>query len=140
MPLKFHPKTGTIVIYDFRGFIAPEMVKRRPAIVVSPKFRRRADLCTIVPFSTKEPTPLMPYHYRLQLDTPLPHPYASPTQWVKGDMLCTVSFNRLSLPYVRKGEYGKRIYEVRVIEGTDFIEIKKCVLNALGMTGLISHL
>jgi mRNA interferase MazF len=31
MPLKFHPEPGTILICDYTtGFIAPEMVKRRP--------------------------------------------------------------------------------------------------------------
>ena len=141
MPLSYHPKPGTIVICDFnRGFVPPEMVKKRPALVISPKFRKRNNLCTIIPFSTTIPDPIMPYHYRLCFDPPLPSPYNSSTQWAKGDMLYTVSFDRLSMPFVRKKANGKRIYDIRTIDEADFIKIKKCVLNALGMTNLTEYL
>jgi mRNA interferase MazF len=49
MSLPYHPKQGTIVICDFKGFVSPEMVKRRPAVIVSPRLRKREGLCTIVP-------------------------------------------------------------------------------------------
>ena len=59
MALKFHPKPGTILVCDFRqGFRAPEMIKRRPVVVVSPRLRNRTDLCTVVPLSTIEPRPI----------------------------------------------------------------------------------
>jgi uncharacterized protein YifN (PemK superfamily) len=29
MSLPYHPKQGTIVICDFKGFVPPEMVKRK---------------------------------------------------------------------------------------------------------------
>ena len=35
--IPYHPEIGTVVICDFNGYIPPEMVKRRPAIVISPK-------------------------------------------------------------------------------------------------------
>ncbi len=139
MPLSFHPEIGTIVICDFDG-IEPEMVKRRPAIVISPRFRDRGRLCTVVPFSTTPPKPVMPYHYKLELDRPLPPPYNSPFQWVKGDMLATVSFNRLSLPYIAKDNRGKRQYDVRVIEGADFYKITECVLHALALSHLTQYI
>ena len=139
MALPYHPEMGTIVICDFRGFIVPEMVKRRAAVVISPKIRDRAGLCTIVPLSMTEPHPVKEYHYKLVLDTPLPHPYASPFKWVKGDMLATVSFKRLDLPCV-KDSMGKRAYITIVIKESDLREIRKCVLHALSFSFLTKHL
>ena len=140
MPIHYHPTPGTIVICDFRGFIAPEMIKRRPAIIVSPRLRGRNGLCTIVPLSTTAPKPIMPYHHRICIDPPLPAPYNSSVQWVKGDMFSTVSFDRLFLPRRGKDDSGKRIYDVRIIDDIDFIKIKECILHALGMTKLTDYL
>ena len=109
MALRYHPKTGTIVVCDYNtGFIAAEMTKRRLAMVVSPQFKRRNNLCTVVPFSTTSPRPVMPYHYLLHLNPTLPPPYNTTEQWVKADMLATVSFNRLNFPHSGKGANGKR--------------------------------
>jgi uncharacterized protein YifN (PemK superfamily) len=55
MAIHFHPQRGTIVVCDFRGFEAPEMQKRRPVVVVSPRLRHRDNLCTVVPLSTTAP-------------------------------------------------------------------------------------
>lgn len=82
----------------------------------------------------------MPHHYRLQMRPPLPYPYNSEIQWVKADMLATVSFQRLHLPYIKKNKDGKREYDVRLIDEADFLKIKECVLNALGLTQLINYL
>ena len=57
MALTFHPKPGTILMCDFSaGFKAPEMVKVRPVIVVSPKRKHCSGLCTVVAISTVTPT------------------------------------------------------------------------------------
>jgi mRNA interferase MazF len=140
MAINYHPKMGTIVICDFHGFIKPEMTKRRPAIVVSPRFRRRGNLCTVVPLSTTAPNPIKAYHYKLTLDKPLPRPYNSPFHWVKGDILATVSFNRLYLPYEGKNIKGKRKYIVKVVEDADLYNIRKCVLRSIGLFHLTKHL
>ena len=141
MPLKFHPKTGTIVICDYNtGFISPEMTKRRLAMIISPQFKKRNNLCTIVPFSTTPPKVTMPYHYLLRLNPTLPPPYNSPEQWVKADMLATVSFRRLSLPFSGKGMDGKRQYIKRVIQGYDFESIQKCMLSAIGLNSLTTYI
>ena len=141
MGLQYHPKTGTIVICDYNtGFVAPEMSKRRLALIVSPQFKRRNNLCTIVPFSTTPPNPIMPYHYLLNLNPTLPPPYNSPGQWVKADMLATVSFNRLTLPHSGKGADGKRQYIKKVITGHDFESIQRCILNAIGLNNLTQHI
>ena len=140
MSLQYHPEIGTIVICDFHGFVEPEMVKRRPAIIVSPRLRNRNRLCTIVPLSTSEPKPIMPYHYKLKLDQALPVPYNSLFHWVKGDMFATVSFDRLSLPFAGKDATGKRQYVIKVIEAIDLRNIRECMLHAMDLSYLTGHL
>ncbi len=140
MALPYPPKPGTIVICDYsHGFIAPEMVKRRPSVVISPPLRHRGDLCTVVPLSGTKPDPVRPYHYYFEFDNPLPPPYNKPGQWVKGDMLYTVSFKRLHLPFINKLS-GTRAYDIRVLEKDIFADIQKCVLCGLGMNCLTKHL
>lgn len=92
MALRFHPHPGTIVICDYSGFVPPEMTKRRPAIVVSPRFRLRAGLCTVVPLSTSKPQNGADYHCELSFDPPLPPPYDQPRAWVKADLMAAVAF------------------------------------------------
>jgi mRNA interferase MazF len=135
MPLPLNPMPGTIVIRDFSGFVVPEMVKRRPAIVVSPRLRGRGNLCTIVPLSTTPPSKEQNYHYLLELDPPLPKPNGAESCWVKGDMLYTVSYGRLNLPHERDIA-GKRVYITRVISSDDLRNIRQCILVGLGMEAL----
>jgi uncharacterized protein YifN (PemK superfamily) len=135
-----HPKTGTVVICDFHGFVIPEMVKRRPVIIVSPRFRKKSGLCTIVPLSVTPPDPIMPYHYELNLGEPLPKPFDSLIAWVKGDMLTTVSFNRLFMPYAGKDSDGKRKYVIKIVEDIDLRRIRECILCAIDLSYLTKHL
>lgn len=127
MPLPFHPEMGTIVICDFDGE-PPEMDKRRPAVVISPKFKYRDGLCTVVPLSITEPYEIMPYHYKLYFPKQLPPPFNSEYKWAKGDMLATVSFDRLNLPYEGKDDKGKRKYLTMIIETEDLRRIRDRVL------------
>ena len=138
MSLPFHPEMGTIVMCDFDGEL-PEMDKRRPAVVISPKFKYRDGLCTVVPFSTTPPYPVMSYNCMLTLEEPLPKPYDSLTQWVKGDMLATVSFARLNLPHI-KDDKGKRIYLTRTLPDNDLHKVRECVLHALAFSHLTEYL
>lgn len=140
MAISIHPEPGTIVICDFDGYKPPEMVKRRPAIVVSPRLRERGGLCTVVPLSTTDPRKVMPYHHRLAVAPPLPHPYSSPHHWVKADMMATVAFERLSLPCAGKDSSGKRVYDIRVIDEADLRQIRVCLLHGLGLSSLTAHL
>jgi mRNA interferase MazF len=137
--LHIHPAAGTVVICDFSWFKAPEMIKRRPAVVISPRLRGRDNLCTVVPFSTTTPHKLMPYHYKLFTDPPLPDPYSSPYHWLKCDMVYTVSFDRMFMPFVDKADGGKRNYHTHAVSEHELKEIRKCVLNGLGMESLTSH-
>jgi uncharacterized protein YifN (PemK superfamily) len=140
MSIPYHPEQGTILICDFKGFVEPEMVKRRPVIVISPRLRQRGKLCAIVPLSTSTPSQIMPYHYKLHTDPELPEPYNEKYHWVKADMIYTVSFDRLSLPFIGKDLSGKRIYDVRVIDKSDLIKIQHCILHGIGLTALTEYL
>jgi uncharacterized protein YifN (PemK superfamily) len=133
MSIKFHPDQGSILICDFGGLIEPEMTKKRPVIVVSPKFKDRTGLCTIVPLSTTPPRPVKPFHYKLQTNPPLPSPYDKEFHWVKGDMLYTVSFGRLSLLFDGKNDEGKRVYDTRCITNQELLSVQNCIRNSLGL-------
>ena len=66
MPLTFHPHPGMVPICGINtGFKAPEMIKRRPVVVISPRPRGLNPLCTIVPLSTTAPNTVEPFHYRM---------------------------------------------------------------------------
>lgn len=67
------------------------------------------------------------------MDPVLPEPYNAEIQWVKADMLYTMSFDRLSLPFCGKDDSGKRIYDDRVLDAKDFLEIQKCLLGGIGL-------
>jgi uncharacterized protein YifN (PemK superfamily) len=140
MAIKFHPEQGTIVVCDFSGFNAPEMTKRRPAIVLSARLRRREGLCTVVPMSTTPPHPQMAYHYRLHTAPPLPPPYSSDYHWVKADMLYTVSFKRLFLMSTGKDLLGVREYDIRILDKAEIRAIQACALHGLGMADLTNYL
>ncbi len=129
MPLSFHPAPGTILICDFgTGFIVPEMVKVRPVVIVSPRFRSRPKLCTVVPLSGTEPKPTELYHHRLSAGA---YPLARGPIWAKCDMLSTVSVDRLDRIKIR-GRGGKRSYVTFTMPADDMTAIKTCVRVALG--------
>jgi len=132
MPIRYHPKRGSILICDFTGFHSPEMTKRRPVIVISPKIKSRAGLCTVVALSATEPQPIEPFHCTIQIDPPLPFPYDKPQCWVKGDMLYTVSFDRLRFPF-QKNPQGKRIPIIQQISAQEMILVETCVLAGIGI-------
>lgn len=140
MTIHFHPLPGTILICDFKGFITPEMVKRRPVVVVSPRFRERDNLCTVIPLSTTAPKKVMDYHFQLTIDPPLPSPISDPNPWVKGDMLTTVSFKRLKVPFDGKDDEGKRRDVVFVLDEHQLREVKRCALYGIGFPDLTGYL
>lgn len=133
MPLTFHPHPGMVLICDFNsGFKAPEMIKRRPVVVVSPRPRRSNQLCTIVPLSTTAPNPVEPFHHRMDPRS-LPGKLARKETWAKCDMLATVCLDRLDRVMVGKGPEGKRIYVAEQVVEEDLEAIRRGVMLALGM-------
>jgi|CXWL01.1.fsa_nt_gi uncharacterized protein YifN (PemK superfamily) len=134
MAINYHPATGAILVCDFGMLRTPEITKRRPVIVISPNIKNRDNLCTVIPLSTTTPERLMPYHHKLFFDPLLPEPYTNPYSWVLGDMIYTVSFERLKGLSAGKDINGKRIYDNRVVDKNEMVVIMKCVLRGIGIT------
>lgn len=98
--IRFQPSPGTILHCDFRGYIAPEIVKPRQVVVLW-KHKSNAKLVYVVPLST---TPPHDPSVALELPAvPLPRPGQDKNTkiWVKCDLIYTVSTDRLSLPVNR---------------------------------------
>jgi mRNA interferase MazF len=124
--LQFHPKAGTVLICDFRGNIIPEIVKRRPVVVITPRLAHRDGLCTIVPLSSKPPRYPQPFHVQMSRDY-LPSDNGPDESWAKCDLVCSVSMKRLD-----RVKVGPRKFETPMISDTDLAAIRAGVLAALG--------
>lgn len=130
MAIREHPHTGTVLLCDFSaGFREPEMVKRRPCVVISPKIGARPYLCTVVALSTDPPIPVMPYHCQIDLRPKLPEPWESDGVWVKGDMVNAVGFHRLDFFRLGKDTGGKRHYLYQPLSADTIKQIRSCVLR-----------
>lgn len=125
MTINFHPKPGMILLCDFAGYIAPEMIKKRPVIVVSPyQLNRRRKCCTVVPLSTVAPEDIEDYHHRIPAGTYAFQDFYRDS-WVKADMISTVAYQRLD----RLKVHGQ--YRSINLSNKDFILIRQAVDHAL---------
>lgn len=142
MPLKFPPQPGLIVICDYStGFRPPEMVKERLAVVVSKRLPHRDGLCTVVPLSTTPSRSGIKYQCRVDLPFEAPAPYAGKVKWAKSDMLATLCYNRMGLPYTgRDPATGKRKYLKIVLAPEELLKIRHTMLHALDLGALTNHL
>jgi uncharacterized protein YifN (PemK superfamily) len=141
MAIKEHPLIGTVVLCDFNaGFKVPEMVKRRPCVVISPKIAMRPWLCTVVALSTDAPHPIMPYHCQIDIRPELPEPWKSNGVWVKGDMVNAVGFHRIDLFRLGKDLGGKRRYLLTPLSNDNLRQIRLCILKAIGLSHLTNYL
>ncbi|MFC4725271.1 type II toxin-antitoxin system PemK/MazF family toxin [Glycocaulis abyssi] len=141
MAINEHPEIGTVLMCDFDiGFREPEMVKRRPVIVVSPKIRARPGLCTIVALSTTAPDPVMQYHCRVGMPGRLPDRFKAGDVWVKGDMIAAVGFHRLDLIRIGRTPDGRRRYCFDTVSDDDLKKIRKAILAGIGLAGLTKSL
>ena len=125
---------GTILRCDYSrgGFQEPEMVKPRPAIVVSPRLPHRDRLCNVVPISGTYAGRELAYVVRLEFDPPLPEPFSYSVAWAKCDMLATVSFERLDMFRTKRDHTGKRKYLNRKLNSEDFVRVREGIRRALG--------
>lgn len=122
--LQFHPKAGTVLICDFSGNIVPEIIKRRPVVVITPRLPLRDGLCTVVPLSTKAPDHPQPFHVRLETNYLPDQDFDS---WAKCDLVCSVSMKRLD-----RIKVGHRRYIAPGVSSSDLSAIRLGVLAALG--------
>lgn len=134
MALQYHPKQGTIVLVNFdKGFQKPEMVKKRPCVVVSPPIAARHGLCTVVPLSTSTPMTAQKYHYKFQIPFQLPPKWSNDSIWLKGDMICAVGLHRVDFLSLGKDRFGKRQYQKQTLSRLHLHEINNCILHSLGI-------
>lgn len=101
MTTPFHIKTGQVLICNFDGYIAPEIEKTRPVVVISRSSTHNRKLCTIVPLSTTAPFPVEAWHIPVS-NLQLPQWQSNAQVWAKCDLIYTVSFARLTSPYARE--------------------------------------
>ncbi len=104
MTLNFQPKAGSVVYCDYSGFVVPEMVKKRPVVVIS-RHRHNSKLLTVVPISSTQPDKILEHH--IEMDGQFCLEFLSGKKsWVKCDMINVVSISRLNL--VRDKKSGIR--------------------------------
>ena len=133
MALMHPPRVGSVLWCDFRGYIAPEMVKRRPVVVVA-RHKENMQLVSVVPLSTTRPDRMQAYHHHFAEN---PMPGAVGGCWAKCDMVATVSLQRLDL--VRRP--ARRGHEVlRLHVSTDVVNaLKKGIVAALMLLPAQAH-
>lgn len=131
MPIKFQPRVGAVVRCDFRGMIAPEMVKMRDVVVIA-KHPHNSQLVTVVPLSASQPTTPAAYHHELPND-PRPDGDSMRPIWAKCDMIYTVSLERLEMHYTRTRRGGREFQKV-ALPTRDIAAIRDCVARYLNLT------
>ncbi|XBQ16598.1 MAG: type II toxin-antitoxin system PemK/MazF family toxin [Oceanicaulis sp.] len=134
MAIKFPPKPGLLLLCDYSlgGFRPPEMVKRRPAIVLSPRLRHRENLVAVVPLSESPPARDLNYVVGIELHFDLPS-FPGKLKWAKCDMVATVGFFRLDLFRTARMPSGKRKYLQPILPAKDLERVKSGVRSALGL-------
>ncbi len=141
MAIRQHPPLGSLLLCDFgSGFKPPEMIKRRLVVVISPRIKARPGLCTVAALSTTPPKPVMPYHAQLDIRPRLPDRLESDGVWIKGDMVAAVSLQRLDFVITGKTQTGARRYHDQPLSDAQILTVRRCVLNALGLSPLTKHL
>jgi mRNA interferase MazF len=120
------------------GFKPPEMVKKRPVIVISPRSRRTTGLCTVVAISTQTPNEIENHHVEIEQshlpDTRFFQKHGNQC-WVKCDMIYRVAFHRLDL--IRIGKAKDRNYHLEPIDAALLQAITEGVLHSIGADHLI---
>lgn len=131
MAIQFQPAPGTILVCDFHGFIVPEIVKTRQVVVLW-KHKSNARLVYVVPLSTTAPyNPALAFELAGGPPIPRPGQGRSTRIWVKCDMVCTVSTQRLFMPVNRVSRRTAASPININISTPDLVAIKKLVAAAL---------
>jgi mRNA interferase MazF len=141
--INFHPEPGTILMCDFTsGFKEPEMVKKRPIVVISPNRKRYSGLCTVLAISSVPPEPIENWHYQIpKTSMPQIKMFEAKDSWIKGDMIYRVAFDRLELIKIGKDQStGKRIYFKQRLGREQMHSIYSCVLHSLNLNHLPQYL
>ncbi|QPL37281.1 type II toxin-antitoxin system PemK/MazF family toxin [Thalassospira sp. B30-1] len=132
MPIRFHPRPGRFLTCDYRGYEAPEMIKRRPVVVISPRKRQGPGLCTVVPLSTTPPNLQTACHVKIEID-PLGGRWTATEMWAKCDMITVASFSRLDMIRTGKALDGKRIYNNNELDADLLKKIREACAFSFGL-------
>lgn len=126
--ITFFPTEGTILICDFTGgFRPPEMIERRPIIVISKRESNRRT-CVVVPISSRESTnpeaiviPMLMAKY----------PFLRKDGWAKCHAPATVSISRLSM--MRDPNTGRGL-DTRgtMVDAADLLAVRLGVTRFIG--------
>ena len=123
---------ATIVICDYAtGFRTPEMVKRRLAVTISPKLKRRDALVTVIPLSMTAPAPAERWHVEVPND--VPDPWGPGPRWAKCDMMATVGYWRLNLPHSKHPVTGARQFHQIELEDELVKSLREATAAAIGI-------
>jgi uncharacterized protein YifN (PemK superfamily) len=133
------PKPGDVYICDFAGYVAPEIVKLRRVVIVSPP-NAGARLALVVPVSTTPPRFVTPVQVKLPGGSVYRCFFGAEEVWVKADLLAHVRFDRLDrvriplvddagTPIPRKYEYLSTVS----LSAAHLREVRQAVLHALGL-------
>jgi uncharacterized protein YifN (PemK superfamily) len=134
MPLKFPPNPGSVLRCDFKGLMPPEMIKPRPVVVISARLQRETrGTCVVVALSSTDPQNIHDFHCRIQLPGPRLPAGLAPECWVKGDMIYTVSLERLDLYRLSKDREGKRLYYYDRVDNHTLFCVRRAVGSAIGL-------
>lgn len=114
------------MVCDFRGYIAPEIIKTRPVVIISPNHMRRPGLVTVVPLSTTAPDPIEGYHYQLN-GNPVPGSN-EPEVWAKCDLVATVCVSRLDRVKIGRGNF-----ETGHVSMDQVRQIRRCAALSFGL-------
>lgn len=132
MPLPYCPKPGEILICRFDdSAVGAEMIKARPAVVVSCVESHSRRLCTVVPLSTTAPVLELPWHHKLP-GLAVTGFRANGLIWAKCDRLATVSFERVNKLYLRSRIGGRRYLE-HLLPDRDLQAVRAGIRAYLGL-------
>lgn len=123
--LQFHPHKGDVLMCDFVGNIVPEIVKKRPVVVLRNQLQYRTGLVFIIPLSSTPPDHDVPYSFKLSRN------YLSNddvAMYAKCDLVCSVSLARLD-----RIKIGYRRYATPKMCPEDFDRVVIGVKSALGL-------
>jgi len=134
MALRFVPDPGSVLVCDYDlgrpAAILPEMTKRRPVVVVSPRRRRVISPFLVVPFSTQAPLHPDRAHYRIAAGA-----YGflarDADSWAKCDLVSAVAGERLDRLWYRGS------YRVPRISHADLRGVRLGVIHAISAAELL---
>jgi len=126
--ITFSPDEGTVLVCDFSGgFRPPEMIEKRPCVVIS-KRRTNRGLCVVVPISStpsKNPKAIV-------VAMPMQkYPFLRRDGWAKCHAPSTVSIARLSM--MRDPSTGRGL-DTRntVVDAADLASVRRGVARFIG--------